>query len=147
MAVYFAQAGAGGPVKIGTTDDVQGRLRELQCGCPQELILLREINGSRATEAWLHRRFSALRLRAEWFHFHDEMLDIEPPEVAEVTGPHNPFIDALGGIAEIAGLLNLSPSRVGNWRARGVPWRFRYRIAELAAERGINLPDKFLEAA
>lgn len=82
MPVYFIQSGEGGPVKIGTAEDVAARLRELQCGNPETLVVLRTIEGGRAEEVACHRHFSALRIRGEWFSFAPEMLIFVPPVVA-----------------------------------------------------------------
>src|SRR3990167_4210715 len=82
MTVYFMRAGDTGPIKIGSADDVDGRLRELQCGNHHELIVIRTVAGGRPLERWFHRHFSAYRIRGEWFSFCDEMLSLEPPIIA-----------------------------------------------------------------
>jgi len=38
--VYFVQGRQGGPIKIGTTKDIVARMRELQVGYADELVLL-----------------------------------------------------------------------------------------------------------
>lgn len=65
--VYFVQRGEGGPVKIGTTRDVDSRLSALQTASSEPLILLGTMSGSRALEADLHRAFEPHRLHGEWF--------------------------------------------------------------------------------
>lgn len=65
--IYFIQADIGGPIKIGYAGDVANRLRELQCGSPFPLVLLRVENGTLADEKRLHRHFAATRLHGEWF--------------------------------------------------------------------------------
>lgn len=70
MFVYFVQCGeAGGPIKIGVTQDVDQRLSRLQVGCPIELTLLASIyvDDGEKLEADLHRRFATSRIRGEWF--------------------------------------------------------------------------------
>src|SRR3990167_7886868 len=79
MTVYFIRAGEAGPVKIGFTRDIDARLRALQCAAHEKLRLIRQIVGGGAVEKWMHRRFSEHRIRAEWFHFSEEMLSVEPP--------------------------------------------------------------------
>lgn len=71
MSVYFIQAVNGGPIKIGFSKDVAGcheRLRTLQTGHHEPLKITRIIeDGTRHTEAALHRRFDEFRCRGEWF--------------------------------------------------------------------------------
>ena len=76
MAVYFIQANQNGPVKIGTAEDVIGRLRELQTAHYMTLRLLREIDGDRRIESALHKQFASLRIRGEWFAFHPDMMTV-----------------------------------------------------------------------
>lgn len=65
--VYFIQAGADGPVKIGIAVEVAVRMRKLQDGNPQVLRLLGVATGGRKAESRWHARFAAARLRGEWF--------------------------------------------------------------------------------
>lgn len=73
--VYFIQCVAGGPIKIGTAQDVDNRLKAIQACCPYPLRVLHVIQGaSQAVEAKLHKRFAALRLHGEWFDANSELL-------------------------------------------------------------------------
>lgn len=72
--VYFIQGQDDGPIKIGFTRDVAGRLRQLQTGHHDRLRVLRSMRGDKALEAWLHRRFAAHRLTGEWFTPHRDLL-------------------------------------------------------------------------
>ena len=83
MSVYFI-ADPYDRVKIGFAVDAEKRLRVLQTGNPDPLHLLRVVNGSPAIERWLHRRFAALRISREWFHFTKEMLTVVPPDEVPV---------------------------------------------------------------
>lgn len=67
--VYAIQAVSGGAVKIGwTAGGVERRLRELQCGNPCELFVVRTIEpASQADERALHQRLAEFRIRGEWF--------------------------------------------------------------------------------
>ena len=65
--VYFIQAGEDGPIKIGFSKDVESRLTDLQVASPEELRLLRTIEGTKEDEAHVHYLFSSYRLRGEWF--------------------------------------------------------------------------------
>ena len=76
--VYFLQAGANGPVKIGFSRHLPERLKALQVGGGVGVI--RVIEGGRQTEAWLHQHFADLRRIGEWFAFDPDMLTIVPPD-------------------------------------------------------------------
>lgn len=64
---YFVQAKNGGPIKLGYALDPEARLRELQVGNPQQLVIRRLIPGGHGTEFALHHHFAKARLRGEWF--------------------------------------------------------------------------------
>lgn len=73
--VYFIRAGASGPVKIGyTSRDIKQRLASLQCGHPEELLLLAAVSGDRTLEAELHQCFASHRLSGEWFSLGSEQV-------------------------------------------------------------------------
>lgn len=86
--VYFAQEEAPhGPIKIGTAIDPAKRLRDIQ-GCnPRPITLLfafpaghagasfYEGRSARVTERGWHEQFSHLRIRGEWFHPGQDLLD------------------------------------------------------------------------
>jgi Meiotically up-regulated gene 113 len=65
--VYFIQADVGGPVKIGTTRDVQQRLASLSVAHALDLRVLATFPGGTREERELHARFASDRLRGEWF--------------------------------------------------------------------------------
>lgn len=68
MTVYFVQPERGGLVKIGfTTKSVPERVRELQTGCPDKLVVLATEDGGESKEAELHEEFADLRVVGEWF--------------------------------------------------------------------------------
>jgi hypothetical protein len=98
VKVYFVQWGDSGPIKIGTTTkDVKERVRHLQTGIPEKLILRAIMDGGRDIERALHRMFSHLKLRrrGEWFTPERELLDyiehLTPPvpAVAKMVSPSN----------------------------------------------------------
>ena len=72
---YFIGAEDDGPVKIGHTCDLLGRLEAFQLGCPVELVVLAVNNGGAAAEAEYHARFADLRLTREWFERTDEVAE------------------------------------------------------------------------
>jgi len=71
--VYFVEAGMGGPIKIGWTQDIERRIGELQTANAHKLTLLGTVPGTMDREAALHARFSHLRLEAEWFRNSEEI--------------------------------------------------------------------------
>jgi len=88
--VYFIQAGARGPVKIGFAFNPYARLEELQVGNPFRLQLIGAIQGGRAEEIRLHERFKSDRLEGEWFKPSAALLALaiaaKPPTEAVVIG-------------------------------------------------------------
>lgn len=75
-SVYFIQTGVydDDPIKIGVAYSVATRLSQLQTGSPWELRLLGTIPGGVAEESALHKRFSHLHIRGEWFEGASELL-------------------------------------------------------------------------
>lgn len=65
--IYFVQRVDGGPIKIGFSRDVAGRVAALQTSVARELHVLATVPGDRALELEVHRRLSACRVRGEWF--------------------------------------------------------------------------------
>lgn len=66
-AVYFVQQGDGGPIKVGTTNDLQRRLAQLQTASSSDLVLIAVAPGGIELEASVHARCAEFRLRGEWF--------------------------------------------------------------------------------
>ena len=54
------------------------------------------------------------------------------------------LIEQIGGIALVADKLGQSRQAVHNWCRRGIPWRWRYTIAQMAKAKKVALPDGFL---
>lgn len=81
MAIYFYHLPVQNLVKIGTSQDVDQRLKTLTTGCTEHGVLLRVIEGfSFKAEKWLHAHFKDLRVKGEWFAFSPEMLEIAVPK-------------------------------------------------------------------
>lgn len=74
QVVYFIQAGATGPIKIGIACDIHRRHFELQNQHYEELRLLATTTGGLRLERELHRRFAEHRIRGEWFAPHPRIL-------------------------------------------------------------------------
>lgn len=87
---YFFQGIDGGPIKIGFTNGVDptGRLAELQVGAPFELVIVGAIRGDQERE--LHREFSHLRLRGEWFTPGDDLIKFIVIEAQQWEGRRRP---------------------------------------------------------
>lgn len=97
-AVYFIQAGNGGPIKIGYTgSDPKDRLATLQTGNALPLRVLVTVRGTPQDEAALHRLFNKHRMQGEWFAPDDQILAFVQgarmagaPPVAPVDGAMTP---------------------------------------------------------
>jgi hypothetical protein len=150
MAVYFIQAGAADPIKIGSAKNPQHRLQTLQIGAHCSLRLIARMDGGEAEERALHRKFSHLRLRGEWFKPGPELLAfIAPFAVAPSDEPdRDDLIGALGGSRAVAEYCGVSGQVVSNWRnlqrGYGISREYRPTVAAMAAERGVSLPEGFL---
>ena len=64
--MYFVQSEIGGPFKIGTTTNVDFRLRRMQACCPFPLRVLHVVPGGPSLERELHNTFAPFRLHGEW---------------------------------------------------------------------------------
>ena len=71
--VYFLQAGPF--VKIGKASfgDVGARIEDMQTGCPYDMRILAVVPGDLKEERALHSRFSAFKVRGEWFRLEPEL--------------------------------------------------------------------------
>lgn len=67
VAVYFMQAGASSPIKIGCTADPKARLKSMQTHHFETVRLLAVAPGCRRVEAAVHELLAGSRLRGEWF--------------------------------------------------------------------------------
>lgn len=71
--IYFISADETNKIKIGFSNDVKNRLKQLQTSCPFELKVLLLIEGDEAKEKELHIKFKKYRVNGEWFE-HVEQL-------------------------------------------------------------------------
>lgn len=68
MSVYFIQDGSTSLIKIGSSDAVVRRKREMECANPSPLTILAEIVGQGTMlERLIHIKFAKMRIRGEWF--------------------------------------------------------------------------------
>lgn len=69
--VYFALCN--GRIKIGTSADVEARMRGLASGHPDGVKVISTVDGGRDVEQALHRKLADHRLSGEWFSDCDEV--------------------------------------------------------------------------
>lgn len=72
--VYFI--GAGERIKIGTSKDVHGRVREIQAVNPGPVTLVASAVGGFLEESLLHGHFAKHRAHGEWFEAHADVLSM-----------------------------------------------------------------------
>jgi predicted DNA-binding transcriptional regulator AlpA len=63
--IYFA--GFGNYVKIGRSENVEARIKELQTGSPEKIEVYFVLQEDRISEADFHRTFAQYRTNGEWF--------------------------------------------------------------------------------
>lgn len=78
--IYFAGTETG-PIKIGRTKDLRGRIKELRCASPEKLHVWAITKGGNLEEALYHHRFADSRVRGEWFERTPALL----AEIARLT--------------------------------------------------------------
>lgn len=148
MSVYFIKAASLGLVKIGSADKPIERYRNLQTGSPVELRLTAFIDGNATEERALHRRFEDYRRHGEWFSCDgelEEFINSLPQFEKPKRKTRNDLIGALGGSGAVAKATGLNQSTVSMWRERGIAWRYRPMIADMARKAKVQLPDGFLD--
>lgn len=65
--IYFIQGESGGSVKIGYASDITKRIKTLQTGFPETLIIVKSFPGNIDDEGNIHQEFKDFRIRGEWF--------------------------------------------------------------------------------
>ena len=74
--LYFVQKGGAGPIKIGVSSDVDGRIRQLSTGSDERIRLLAAIEQTEeVNERALHAKFAGFRKNGEWFEPCGELLE------------------------------------------------------------------------
>lgn len=72
--VYLLNAWGTNKYKIGFTKrDINLRIKQLQTGCPDEIVLARkyECENYQKVEKWLHKQHNSKRVEGEWFLLED----------------------------------------------------------------------------
>lgn len=74
---YFIANRSDNSVKIGFSDCIEKRIKQLSTGSSGKLILLGYIESEKELEKQLHRQFSQYRLRSngEWFTIHESLVN------------------------------------------------------------------------
>jgi len=92
--VYFLQAQCeANLIKIGFTDNLRFRVKDLRSFCPVNLKLLGLMPGPKTLEGETHRRFYGLRQHSEWFLPAPELLQFIK-EFAPLPTEETPEVDA-----------------------------------------------------
>jgi hypothetical protein len=73
LVTYFIQGQVMRLIKIGLAKNISERLNTLQCGSPDNLVVLKTISGN--VERVYHKRFAHFRLHGEWFRPAPELLE------------------------------------------------------------------------
>tara|TARA_Y100000361_G_C11022566_1_gene270393 strand:+ start:445 stop:633 length:189 start_codon:yes stop_codon:yes gene_type:complete len=58
---------------------------------------------------------------------------------------HRNIIELIGGTTRVAGVFGLSTQNISNWKRRGIPWKYRFKVLQRAKEMNVKLPDSFLD--
>lgn len=61
--------------KIGFTNNIHHRLKELSTSSPFPLILLGYFEGSMKDEKMLHKKFAEFNIQREWYILNQEIID------------------------------------------------------------------------
>lgn len=75
MSVYFMQASDGGPVKIGSSKNIEQRRKQLESDYKRSLVILRIVEGGRKEEQAIHEQFSHLSLGNELFQPGPDLME------------------------------------------------------------------------
>lgn len=73
--VYFVQNPSSRKIKIGFSCNFKQRMKALECGAGEALEVLLLIDGGYDLERDLHLKFSNHRIKGEWFHPTQEIID------------------------------------------------------------------------
>ena len=67
--VYLIHAEETMRYKIGTSENINARIKAMDTGCPTNLNLIHYVDGNKAIEKRLHHKFNKYRKKGEWFQF------------------------------------------------------------------------------
>jgi hypothetical protein len=84
--IYFIQCGNSlGPIKIGYTENLAGRVSQLQAGNPYPLFVLKAIEGTVSQEQCIQAKFHELCIRGEWFTPSQQLISFIEEAGPEIT--------------------------------------------------------------
>lgn len=72
--IYFVRSDVWNRIKIGMSSRLSARLLTLKWACGHDITLIGVLPGGRSEEVALHRMFSHLHDRAEWFRPEPELM-------------------------------------------------------------------------
>ncbi len=73
--IYFIQGKTTGLIKIGQSSNVKRRLKDMQAGSPDVLVLLGTATFARIREGLIHRAFKTGLAHGEWFKPGERLLE------------------------------------------------------------------------
>lgn len=73
--IYFIKNVVTGNFKIGFANNPRKRLKDLQTGSADKLVLIKILEGDQWREATLHEQFAPHRLDGEWFSPSEEIMN------------------------------------------------------------------------
>tara|TARA_Y100000034_G_scaffold136776_1_gene215663 strand:- start:3316 stop:4029 length:714 start_codon:yes stop_codon:yes gene_type:complete len=137
--IYFVRALPDGPIKVGHSSNVPERLKQLQQSSPQNLAVIKTVEGGFAEERALHEKFNKYRLHGEWFSPHPSLINFIETCPESLIPPDLPILsvdeidrieeavneigveteDEEVGVATAANLLGVSPQTLRNWEREG----------------------------
>lgn len=92
--IYFVLSGDF--VKIGHSVNPEKRLTVLSTGCPTECKMIGVMPGNQPDEAKVHKQFSHLRTKGEWFRFSPEIKRfVSKNTVAPVIKPKRGMVASM----------------------------------------------------
>jgi hypothetical protein len=139
----------GGPIKIGFSDDIDARRKQLEFSYGRPLAILATMPGGREEEAEIHARFSHLRLgrkeqfrpAADLLNFINRPLLVDPnPEAVEaMEDSRKPMVVQMRGSEEWKAFIERLAEMDGDTVAKFI----ERLIRKEAKERGItDLPKR-----
>jgi uncharacterized protein YozE (UPF0346 family) len=73
--VYFIHSPQTNMVKIGTTRNLDARLRSIRTSSATQIEILHTLEGNCKIEKSIHRKYTRHKSHGEWFHLDGELLD------------------------------------------------------------------------
>lgn len=86
------------------------RVRQLQAGNPERLVVLRIISGDRTAERDLHDRFRSTMIREEWFDPSEELLRYIADIPHDDNGDYIEIVKPVSVRGRTGGLIKISKS-------------------------------------